>query len=337
MSVLQSEDIVNMLICPECGKPMLYMDGVYVSPDHPEIRFPVDDGIIRAFIPNESNEKSDVTESMKEFYEKTPFPDYDEMETVGSLIEKSRERVFPDMLNQSIPPHTRILEVGCGTGQLGNFLSIADRRVLSVDMCLNSLRLAQGFKDRNGLKNVTFAQMNLFRLPLQPACFDVVICTGVLHHCTIEPKKGFDGLVKLLKPGGYIIIGLYNFYGRLKTRGRGILLRLLGERFASIDPYIRRYGVSGEKLHSWFMDQYHNPHESMHTVDEVLGWFRCGDIRFVRAIPCTVFGSTFESDYRRSLFEPEPRGSRLDRLFSQIRQMITDFEGGLFLMIGKKE
>ena len=37
--------------------------------------------------------------------------------------------------------------------------------------------------------NAIFAQMNLFRLPLQAASFDVVICLGVLHH-TDDPHDG---------------------------------------------------------------------------------------------------------------------------------------------------
>src|SRR5947207_696209 len=181
----------DFFCCPKSGAVMNWTNGVYVSPVHSDVHFPVEDGIIRAFLPNQGNAK-DVTGVMKSFYEENPFPNYDEMESVGSLIEKSFARGFPEMLNRSIPPNSTVLEVGAGTGQLGNFLSIAGRRVLSTDLCLNSLRLAERFRAANGLPNVTFAQMNLFRLPLQPERFDVVICTGVLHH-TADPHGGFRG------------------------------------------------------------------------------------------------------------------------------------------------
>ena len=64
---------------------------------------------------------------MKSFYEETPFPNYDDFDSVGSLIEKARQGRFAKLLDDQVPPGTRILECGCGTGQLTNFLSIANR------------------------------------------------------------------------------------------------------------------------------------------------------------------------------------------------------------------
>ncbi|HRK61214.1 MAG TPA: class I SAM-dependent methyltransferase [Candidatus Omnitrophota bacterium] len=296
--------------------------------------FPVEDGIIKAYIPNNGDAET-LTSQVKQFYEKTPFPNYDEMDNLGSLIEKSRERQFPEMLNQSIPPNAKVLEVGCGTGQLGNFLSIAGRTVFSVDMCWNSLRLAQTFKEKNNLQTVSFAQMNLFRMPLKPESFDVVICTGVLHH-TGSAYEGFRGLLPLVKPGGHIIIGLYNRYGRMQTKIRSAFFKVFGEKFAYIDPYLRQHGVMNAKKSAWFQDQYCHPHETCHTMDEVLGWFKKNQIEFIRSFPSCVFGDSFSLDYHNSVFSPQPSGSRTDRLFSQLQQMFTDTEGGLFIMIGKK-
>ena len=314
---------------------MIHDTDGYVSPGARGLRFPVVDGIVRAFLSHDGP-PTDVTVVMQDFYSANPFPNYDEMETVGSLIEKSLDRGFPEMLNRSISLHATVLEVGCGTGQLGNFLSVAGRRVLSVDMTLNSLRLGETFRRINGLGTVAFAQMNLFRLPLQSEAFDVVICTGVLHH-TSDPRRGFQCLVPFVRPGGHIIIGLYNLFGRQQTRWRARLGRVLGERVAALDPYLRDRRMAANKRSAWFMDQYRNPHELLHTMDELLRWFDDAGLEFVRGVPSTVFGENAELDYRRSLFDPEPRGSRLDRLFSQIQQMLTDTEGGLYVMVARKK
>jgi SAM-dependent methyltransferase len=326
--------IEDLLECPHTGAAVRWSAGAYVSEGDPSLVFPVEEGIVRAYVPHEPI-AGDVTDVIRRFYEAHPFPDYEETDGIGSLIEKSVARGFPELLNRSIPPRATVLEVGCGTGQLGNFLSIAARRLLSVDLCLPSLRLAEAFRVRNGLPGVTFAQMNLFRLPLRPERFDVVICTGVLHH-TADPRRGFEGLLRHLRPGGHVVIGLYNRFGRLQTRLRAGLLRMVGERALAHDPYLRDYGVKKQKRRAWVEDQYRNPHESIHTMDEVLGWFDATGIEFIRALPGTVFQSRFSPDYRRSLFEPEARGSYLDRLLSQTYQMLTDTEGGLFIMIGRK-
>lgn len=334
-TTLGGRSIADLLSCPTSGRAMRVAGRAYVSEGDPGLAFPIEEGIVRAFVPHEPM-GGDVTERIKAFYEETPFPNYDDLDDVGSLIEKSLARGFPELLNRAISPNATVLEVGCGTGQLGNFLSIMGRRVLSVDLCLNSLRLAQRFRDANGLTNVTFAQMNLFRLPLAPGRFDVVICTGVLHH-TSDPRGGFRRLVPLVKPGGHLVIGLYNRYGRIKTRLRRALMVLLGEQVASRDPYLSTYRVASDKRRAWLMDQYRNPHESLHTIDEALGWFDESGIRFVRALPSTIFQSRFSLDYRHSLFEEESRGSRVDRWLSQVEQMVADTEGGLFVVIGRKD
>jgi 2-polyprenyl-3-methyl-5-hydroxy-6-metoxy-1,4-benzoquinol methylase len=57
-----------------------------------------------------------------------------------------------------------ILECGCGTGQMTNFLSLNNNHVLGVDLSLSSLGLALEHKLRNGLRRPAFAQMNIFDL-----------------------------------------------------------------------------------------------------------------------------------------------------------------------------
>ena len=76
-----------------------------------------------------------------------------------------------------------MLEVGCGTSQLTNFLGMHyNRRVFGSDMCLHSLRLANGFRERRRFKNAGFVQMNLFRPAFKAGALDLIVSNGVLHH-----------------------------------------------------------------------------------------------------------------------------------------------------------
>jgi SAM-dependent methyltransferase len=238
------------------------------------------------------------------------------------------------MLNEAIPFNTTVLEVGCGTGQLSNFLGIACRRVVGTDLCLNSLRLAEDFRSKHGLSRVRFVQMNLFRPCFRPGQFDVILCNGVLHH-TSDPFGGLRSLVPLLRPGGHIVIGLYNRFGRLLTDWRRFVFRLTGGRGKWLDPYLRSGPLSADKRRAWFADQYRHPHESKHTIGEVLGWFQTCGLTFVRGIPPVRPGDHLASG--DSLFSSTPAGTRLDHFLVQSKQIVTGSrEGGFFLMIGQK-
>ncbi len=297
-------------------------------------QFEIEDGIPLMFAPHEGfGASGDVTEMVKAFYEETPFPNYDDHDSVRSLIEKSRRGLYADALNASIPFNTTVLEVGCGTGQLSNFLGISSRRVIGTDLCLNSLRLGEAFRRQHQLSRVRFVQMNLFRPCFKPAQFDVVLCNGVLHH-TSDPHGGFRSLVPLVRPGGHIIIGLYNKYGRLATDLRRAIFRATGNRARWLDPYLRTR-IGAEKQRAWFADQYQHPHESKHTIDEVLGWFAEAGLAFVRGIP-SASGHDAEIT-RGELFRPVPAGSRRDHAVSQLKQIVSGSrEGGFFLMIAQR-
>ncbi|MHC4432562.1 MAG: class I SAM-dependent methyltransferase, partial [Planctomycetota bacterium] len=228
-----------------------------------------------------------------------------------------------------------MLEAGCGTGQLSNFLGISCRRVIGTDICANSLRLGEQFRREHKLDRVRFVQMDLFSPCFKPEEFDAVLCCGVLHH-TPDPFAGFQKLVSLLKPGGHIVIGLYNRYGRLLTDLRRQVFRATGGRLRWIDPVLRsgsplRGKLSEAQKQVWFADQYAHPHESKHTIGEVIQWFDNTDVEFVRCVLPRTPGDVDD------LFESQARPKKAARFFMQAREAITGGrEGGLFLMIGRK-
>jgi SAM-dependent methyltransferase len=291
--------------------------------------------IPQLFAPNQWDPaKKDVTDEIRAFYEETPFPNYDDFDSVASLIQKARQGRFARLLDEQVPPGTRVIECGCGTGQLSNFLSIANRTVFGTDLCLNSLRLGHEFKRKNELRRVLFMQMNLFRPAFRPGSFHLVISNGVLHH-TADPALAFRTIADLVKPGGYLLVGLYHRYGRLITDARRTLFRLSGDRFASLDPNLRSDVKSVAKKRAWFMDQYKNPHESKHTIGETLRWLDEIGFSFVKSIPHSVPFMPFSEG--EQLFEPERAGNWLERAVVELG-MITQGseEGGFFVVIGQR-
>jgi SAM-dependent methyltransferase len=227
-----------------------------------------------------------------------------------------------------------VLEVGSGTGQLTNFLGMDwRRRTIGADLCMNSLKLAKDFRDRFGILNADFLQMNLFQPPFADASMDVVISNGVLHH-TADPEGGFRAILAKLKPGGYIIIGLYNWLGRLPTLWRRRLIEVFGDRMAVFDHRLRGDRLNTGRWAAWFRDQYRHPHESKHSMDEVLEWFKRNRVEFLSSIP-SIGDSEF--DENESIFTAHQSGTRLDRLSTEIEMLLSGGpDGGLYVMIGRK-
>jgi carbamoyltransferase len=297
--------------------------------------YSVEEGIPRLFVLTSPSGRDgeDVTEIVKSFYEKTPFPNYDDVDNQRALLEKARAGTFARLLNEQIPYSARVLEVGCGTGQLTNFLAIAHRSVLGVDVCLNSLRLAHGFKTDQGLERATFAQMNLFRPALKPAFFDVVISNGVLHH-TSDCRLAFRTVGRLVKPGGHLVVGLYSAYSRKLHAARRAVVRLTGLTSPWLDPHFDKIGAEG-KREAWFQDQYHHPHETSHTLDEVLGWMEEDGFDFVNSVPKPAPGPVLGP--REQLFAPRSAGTATSRMLSQLANMGSGYrEGGFFIIIGQR-
>jgi len=324
-----------LMRCPCHGK-LLRFDAGRTTCTVSGHQFVKSDGIWQMFWPHETiSDSTDVTEMVKAFYEDTPFPNYDDHDSVRSLAEKARRGAYAQALNNSVRYNSTILEVGCGTGQLTNFLAIGCRRVVGADMCLNSLRLGEKFRRQHEIDRAQFVQMNLFRPAFAHEQFDLVLCNGVLHH-TADPKGGFLGLVPLVKPGGHIIIGLYNTYGRLMTDMRRRLFHLTGGKARWIDPILRRQKIGEAKREAWFNDQYRHPHESKHTIDEVLEWFQQAKLEFVRGVP-SVTPDANDGIANANVFEPQPVGTPLDHAIVQLQETVRgNREGGFFLMIGHK-
>jgi SAM-dependent methyltransferase len=280
-------------------------------------------------------QREEVGSSVRAFYEDCSFPGYDDFDTPLDLVEKAKRGTYARVLDEQLPLGVRILDAGCGTGQLAIFLSMVHRWVVGVDFSNASLTKANNFKRRFDLKRVSFAQMDLFHPALRPESFDYVFSNGVLHH-TADAYGAFQKLCTLVKPRGYITIGLYNTYGRLFLDARRWIYRVTRDRFQWLDYFMRQESMSDEKKRIWYADQYKHPHEDKFSVDDVLAWFQKNNIEYVNAVPSIRLGRRFTSSV--SLFEPEDAGSRLEHLICQLRWIFTEGrEGGFFLIIGRRK
>ena len=109
------------------------------------------------------------------------------------------------------PESPEILVAGCGTGQhaLQTAARFSHARVLAVDLSLSSLSYAWRKTKELDVSNIEYAQADILELGNLGRRFDLIECSGVLHHLG-DPLAGWRVLVELLRPGGLMNIGLYS-------------------------------------------------------------------------------------------------------------------------------
>lgn len=293
-------------------------------------RYPFFDGVPSLFQAHDT-ERTEVTNKVKSFYEEHPFPDYEGLEEFGELVTKGLDNPFSAELLAAIGHNKLILECGCGTGQLSHFLQLNNNNVLGVDMSLGSLQLAIEHKMRNALDRVAFAQMNIFELAIKDESFDVVISHGVLHH-TYDARKAFSCIVKKAKPGGIVLVGLYNSIARIPTWLRSKVIGLFGQ---NIDYVVRNRIHNAKKADTWIKDQYYNPHETWHSIGEVMTWFEEEGIDFLNCSP-PVLGTSGE--LASDMFEQTDPGNWYQRAVTQTAWLSSIArEGALFDVVGRKK
>jgi SAM-dependent methyltransferase len=101
-----------------------------------------------------------------------------------------------------------VLDAGCGSGRACRSMLIEGAaRVVGIDAgegCVcNTRERNADFKDR-----LEIGLASVLEIPYPDGYFDFVHCDGVLHHTT-SPERGFSEIVRVLRPGGKLVIGIY--------------------------------------------------------------------------------------------------------------------------------
>jgi Flp pilus assembly protein TadD/SAM-dependent methyltransferase len=162
--------------------------------------------------------RDEVSRRVQAQYEANPYPRWQRVPVPGAFpLPRMLRSLFPhaDAAKLAAPDAPEILVAGCGSGRHAAITAQLQPhgRVLAVDLSRASLAYAMRRCAELGLTNLRFAHADLLELGALDERFDLIECSGVLHHMH-EPLAGWRVLLSLLRRGGFMKLGLYSELAR---------------------------------------------------------------------------------------------------------------------------
>ena len=183
-----------------------------------QIADPQAEALLRAEITRLTGIAEGISHDVRDLYEENPYPRWvrtargEAPNRIGAYL----CRKFPlARFQRRAVSSVDILIAGCGTGQHSIEVArrFADAQVLAVDLSLSSLAYARRKSQELGLANIEYAQADILKLGALERSFDLIEAAGVLHHMA-DPFAAWGTLLSLLRPGGFMMVGLYSEIAR---------------------------------------------------------------------------------------------------------------------------
>ena len=174
-----------------------------------------------------------ISNQVKSQYEENPYPKWDKAAVSPKKIsmkeylslKKINFRDNKTTNNQKL----EILVAGCGTGQEPINISsyIKNLNITAIDLSKSSLSYAMRKAKQYDIENINFYQCDLLNVKELNTKFDIILCSGVLHHLD-NPMDGWQQLTEVLNEKGLMKICLYSKIARR-------LIKPYQDKYSSID------------------------------------------------------------------------------------------------------
>jgi SAM-dependent methyltransferase len=212
----------------------------------------------------------------------------------------------------------KILVAGCGSMQAAVLaFSNPESIVLGVDFSPESIAHEERLKERHRLTNLELHRMDLLAVSELGHSFDLIVCTGVLHHMT-DPAQGLRSLSSVLEPThGAMVLMLYGRLGRggiyplqdafrrmrITQTPEGVRrVRSIIEQLPAHHPGRRYFERSPEmKSDAAIVDTFLHPQDRAFRVQDVLDLVEGNGLRFQGWLDSAKYNSGSDNQSWESL------------------------------------
>ena len=193
----------------------------------------------------------------------------------------SRHRFSLEMVESAVPCGSRILDVGCGTGEMVAKLTERGYEVWGVDLAEPMIAYASR---RYG--SGRFRIGDIEKIPFDDSMFDAVVCLGVIEYL-VDDAQALKEIRRVLKPGGCAIISTPSAISPLHHMDRVVgalvqavrpLYRFAKYRLRGRQPPVPRPDtpVTGRRYHRsrWLLVLRSAGFEAQECIGHGWGWYR---------------------------------------------------------------
>ena len=180
-----------------------------------------------------TNNADVVRARVAQLYERHPYPPVDEdIEAYGRgdawLLESPNPSFHLYWPHRAYTGDLDVLVAGCGTQQAAQIAAgLPEARIVATDISDLSLNETRRLADKAAIGNLTLEKLPVEASSMLGRDFDLVVCTGVLHHLA-DPLQGLKALAGVLRSTGSMHLMFYGRHGRTGVYMMQGLFRMLG-------------------------------------------------------------------------------------------------------------
>lgn len=125
-------------------------------------------------------------------------------DSVASLQRRMGGMLLREIVDSNTPTESKLIDLGCGTGELLQQLELAGYSKLSgLDLSSQMIAAAQ-----QKAPSAEFHHAAIEELPFEDGFFDVVVSNAAIQWC--DADSAASEIFRVLKPGGNILINVFS-------------------------------------------------------------------------------------------------------------------------------